>query len=102
MSGVSVLYCASLNEVKVSKDEKARPTKHCKASYSTVLSLSVRSYLYFLQTSRVFPPSCLSKTPHDVVSPSESTSPEAPRNFHYAHVSVSSAVRLQREWDAKN
>ena len=44
-----VLCNASLNEETTSKD--LRPMKHCKASYASVPSLSIESYLYSLQTS---------------------------------------------------
>lgn len=46
-----VLWCASLNKVKISED--TRPLKHCKSTYASALSLSVESYLYSLQTSHV-------------------------------------------------
>ena len=50
-----VLCHASLNKVKVSKDENLRPKKHHKDSYASLLPLSVESYLYFLQMSHVLP-----------------------------------------------
>jgi hypothetical protein len=40
------LCCASLNKVKISKDEDSRPRKHYKASYAYVLS-----QFYFSKTS---------------------------------------------------
>ena len=65
-----VLCCASLNEVKIIKDEDVRAMKRCKASYVSPSSLSIEFYyLYSLQTSCVCFVSvktmwvCLSKTP---------------------------------------
>ena len=48
-----ILCSASLSEVKICEDMRTR--KFCKASYAGVLSLSIESYLYFLQTSHVLP-----------------------------------------------
>lgn len=47
-------FCsASLNEVKISEFKDTRPRKHCKTSYISPPPLSVESYLYSLQTTRV-------------------------------------------------
>ena len=78
------------NKSKIIEDEDWRATKHCKASYANMLSLSVESYLHFLQASCIFPRVlprqnnmwvclstwvCVSKTPHEHCHP---TFPDIP------------------------
>lgn len=75
--------------------------KSCKRSYTSTPSLSIESYLYFLQSSCVFPwkiphESVLAKTPHECVLAKhqcESASPDISRNiqfkiyfFSYCHI----------------
>ena len=82
------LCCASLNKVKIS--EGARPMKHCMATYTSALSLSVGSYLYSLQTSCVL--SLVSKISH------ESVSHDTTRNFHLTLLLWVSKWSSKREW----
>jgi hypothetical protein len=58
-----VLSLASLNELKINEDQK--PAMHFKAIYASGLSLSVKSYLYYLQTLCVLP-LCLASAKHQV------------------------------------
>lgn len=44
---MSALCCVSLDKMKISED--VRPRKHHTVSYRSSLSLSVESYLYYLQ-----------------------------------------------------
>ena len=62
-----VLCGASLNRVKISEDEDLRPTEHCRASYASPPSLTLRPIIRS-QTSRVltgvFPSKSLASAKH--------------------------------------
>ena len=74
---------SSLSEVKISKD--AGPMKYCMANCTNTFSLSLESYLYSLQTSRVLSP-WFSKTSY------ESASYDTARNFHFTSLYITTLI----------